>query len=136
MKVVLSTDNKVHSWLIRTFTWSKWSHGGIVINDKVYEATAKNGVVETPLDEYKKRYTVNKFVDIPHQGDYQQRAISQLGKDYDWGAIFKFVLRGDWSELSKWFCFEYIAYCSGILNPKYLDRVTATHLLMISNHKV
>lgn len=134
MKVILSTNDNIHSWAIRLFTWSKWSHAGVIVNNKVIEATAKHGVVETSLHDFKMRYKRYKIIDVPHQGDYQTRLYKQLGKKYDWGAIFRFVLRGDWHKPDKWFCYELAAYGSGILNPNYIDRVTATHLLMISNH--
>lgn len=132
MKVILATDNRVTSLAIKTFTFSKWHHAGVILGDKVIEARAWEGVVESSLEEFKNRYPKTLIIDIPHKGDYQQKLYSQLGKPYDWGAIFKFVFRGDWSEESKWFCFELVAYASGVYNPNYLDRVTANHLLMLS----
>ena len=132
MKVILGSNNNIGSYAIKLFTWSNWSHAGVIVNNKVIEARGSTGVVESSLEDFKKNYPTNKIIDIPHEGDYQARLHKQVGKDYDWGAIFKFVLRGDWSETSKWFCFELVAYASGVLNPKYLDRVTATHLLMVS----
>lgn len=132
MKVILSTDNKPLSILIKAFTFSKWHHGGVILGDSVIEARAKEGVIETPLEEFKKRYPKHRIIEIPHQGDYQQRLHKQLGKSYDWGAIFKFVFRGDWSKTDKWFCFELIAHAAGTYNQKYLDRVTAVHLLMMT----
>lgn len=132
MKVILATDNKIHSLAIRIFTWSDYHHGGVVVGDEVIEARADKGVIKTPLESFKRRYKGNYIIfDIPHRGDYQRRLHSQLGKPYDWGAIFKFVLRGDWSKEDKWFCFELIAYASGVLSKDFLDRVTANHLLMI-----
>lgn len=133
MKGILATDNQIASIGIKAFTWSKWHHGGIIVGDYVIEARASQGVIKTPLEAFKRRYNNNYIIiDIPHKGDYQERLYKQLGKKYDWGAIFKFVFRGDWSKEDKWFCFELMAYASGILNPNYLDRVTANHLLMIS----
>lgn len=132
MKVILATDNRLTSLAIKAFTFSKWHHCGVILGDKVIEARATEGVIETPLEEFKNRYSRCKIIDIPHKGDYQQRLYQQLGKPYDWGAIFKFVFRGDWSNTDKWFCYELAAYAAGTYNSDYIDRVTATHLLMMS----
>lgn len=133
MKVILGTNNNIHSWGIRFWTWDKFSHAGVIVNgDKVVEATAKHGVIESSLEEFKDRYTKWKIIEIPHEGDYQTRLYSQIGKEYDWGAIWRFVFRGDWDKPDKWFCYELVAYASGILNSKYINRVTSIHLLMIS----
>ena len=135
MKIILGRSNKIGSLAIRLHNFSKWSHCGVIINNKVIEATASGGVVESSLDNFKERYPKNLIIEVPHKGDYQKRLYDQVGKSYDWGAIFKFMFRGDWSDTDKWFCYELAAYASGVLNSKYLDRVTATHLLMISEEE-
>lgn len=136
MRVVLSRSPTLPSYAIRLHNWSHWHHGGVVVNDDVYEARAKEGVIKTPLKEYLARYSTNKFIEIPHKGDYQERLRNQLGKGYDWGAIFQFIFRQDWDNEDKWFCFELIAYASGIFNKHYIDRVTANHLLMVAREDV
>lgn len=135
MQVVLGSNNKIGSLAIKLHTWSKWSHCGVVVNNKVIEAVSGDGVKESSLEDFKERYPNNKIINIPHKGDYQTKLHKQIGKSYDWGAIFRFVLRGDWDETDKWFCFELAAYASGIFNPKYLNRVTAVHLLMVSEEE-
>ncbi len=132
MKIILAYDKKITSRAIQLYTWSRWHHGGVILGDKVIEARAKEGVVISSLEEFKGRYEDYIILEIPHVGDYQQRLYNQVGKPYDWGAIFQFVARGDWSNEDKWFCFELIAYASGVFNSEYIDRVTATHLLMVS----
>lgn len=132
MRVILATDNSIPSIAIRTFTWADWHHGGVIINNEVVEATAKKGVVKTPLKEFISRYNKYVIVEIPHIGDYQKRALDQLGKKYDWGGIFHFVFRRDWSKEDKWFCFELIAFASGVYNVELLNKVTANHILMIA----
>lgn len=136
MKIIFGTDNQIGSLAIRLKTWSNWSHVGVVLNDDVVEATASHGVVKSTLEDFKSRYPKHKIVNIHHKGDYQQRVLSQVGKPYDWGAIFKFMFRGDWDDTDKWFCFELAAYASGIYNSEYLDRVTAPHLLMLSEEEL
>lgn len=134
MQIILGRSNKIGSLAIRLHNWSNWSHCGVIVNNEVIEATASKGVIASTLEDFKERYPTHKLIEVPHRGDYQRRLKEQLGKSYDWGAIFKFVFRGDWSDTDKWFCYELAAYASGILNDKYLDRVTATHLLMISEN--
>ncbi len=132
MRIILGKNNKIGSLAIRLHNWSNWSHCGVIVNNEVIEATASHGVVTTSIDDFKQRYPTHKIIEIPHKGDFQRRLKEQLGKSYDWGAIFRFVFRGDWDDTDKWFCFELAAYAAGTYNKKYLDRVTATHLLMMS----
>ncbi len=44
IQVIFGRNNLPFSWLIRIVTWSRWSHCGIVINDKVFEARVFKGV--------------------------------------------------------------------------------------------
>lgn len=132
MQVILGSNNKLGSLAIRLHNWSEWSHCGVIVNNEVIEATTSQGVVSSSLADFKQRYPNNKIIEIPHKGDFQKRLKDQIGKSYDWGAIFRFVFRGDWDDTDKWFCFELAAYAAGTYNSNYLDRVTATHLLMMS----
>ena len=133
MIIILGRSKSLGSLAIRLFTWSRWSHCGIVFDNVVYESSADlGGVVVGSLDYFKKRYPKHLIIEIPSAPGQEQRAISQLSKKYDWGGIFKFVFRGNWSESDKWTCSEYAAYVSGIFNPKYNDRITPQHLLMIA----
>ena len=133
MKIILATNNYIHSVAIRVFTWSEWSHAGIIMDDgSIIESTAKCGVCRVSMQEFKNRYTKTIIVEIPNTNGWANRAESQIGKKYDWGAILRFVFRGDWADDSRWFCFELVAYVSGMYNPKMLDKVTANQLLMVS----
>lgn len=132
MRVIFGRKKALTSFAIRLFTWSDWSHCGVVINGTVYEATATKGVIQSSVQAFKARYKDNLETEIPHSGDYQQKLRDELGKKYDWGGIFKIVFRGDWSSRDKWFCSEYVAYASGIFNPKYTDRVTPQQIIKVS----
>jgi uncharacterized protein YycO len=35
-------------------------------------------------------------------------ALTQIGKPYDWTAIYGMAFRRDWHEDSKWFCSEFV----------------------------
>lgn len=132
MQIILGKNNKIGSFAIRLHTWSKWSHCGVIVNNEVIEATMKGGVVKSTLSSFKERYPSHTIIEIPHKGDYQKRLMEQLGKPYDWGAIFSFIFRGNWDNDEKWFCFELAAYASGMYNSNYINRVTAPDLLMLS----
>ena len=64
IKVIFGKNHLPFSWLIRIFTWSRWSHCGIVVGDMVFEATATKGVVVTPLTNFIERYNNHAFADV------------------------------------------------------------------------
>ncbi|MEW6647176.1 MAG: hypothetical protein AB1450_08265 [Pseudomonadota bacterium] len=39
-----------------------------------------------------------------------QRALSQLGKPYDWPGVLGYAARRDWQEDDSWFCSELVAW--------------------------
>jgi uncharacterized protein YycO len=60
------------------------------------------------------------------EADYNRiinRALSQIGKPYDCGAIINLVRQRNWREEGKWFCSEFAAWAFEmenfpLLNPK------------------
>lgn len=133
MKVILSKSNTVSSWAIRAFTWSSWSHCGILDGEYVIESTAKDGVVRTHFDDFIAKYSSHKIITVPHKDGYKERLVEHLGKGYDWGAIYGLVLRSDWSNYNKWFCSELVAYVSGVFRKDATKRVTPQHIYMIGS---
>jgi len=135
MKLIMGRSNKLGSYAIRLFTWSRWSHCGVIMEDTktVIESSAsEGGVVESSLSYFKKRYPDHIIIEIPSYNGWESRLRSQLGSKYDWGAIFRIVLRGDWSAPNRWICSELIAWASGVFNSKYVDRVTPQDLMNIA----
>ena len=132
MIVAFSRDYSISSFAIRLFTWSRWHHCGVVTKDgqHVIEASALKGVIKTPIEEFKKRYRVVKFAELP--GDGEEFSISQIGKKYDWLAIISIVLRLGLNRDDKWFCSELVATASGMFRGGRSSRVTPEHLWMIS----
>lgn len=132
MKVIYGRNHTPLSFLIRLFTWSRWSHCGVVMGDKVIESTATGGVIESTLDDFKHRYKSHEICNMVNYRGWQQRAKNQLGKDYDWLAIFSLVLRGKWSKPNKWFCSELVAYSSGIFRKERITRITPEDCYKVS----
>lgn len=126
MKVIFGRNNLPFSWLIRAFTWSRWSHCGILDGDKVIEATALHGVVVTPLHEFIARYNRYSIADMLVSDDSEaiNRALSQVGKRYDFSAIFGILLRSGWNSDSAWFCSELVAHAADTYRADRISRIT------------
>ncbi len=110
MKVLFCRKPALGSWLIRAFTWSPWSHLVIVEDhEHVIDSTlAHGGVRRRRLIDIVNEYPVIEEIEVPLIDE--QAALdfvrAQLGKPYDWTAIFGFLLRRDWAEPDAWFCNE------------------------------
>ena len=136
--VLFSTTSNPFSWLIRLITWSRWSHVSIVDGDDVIEAHALYGVIRRPcceVIETAKRCEFVRFKCDNPQGVIEA-ARSQVGKEYDWTALFGILLRRNWQEDDSWFCSELVAWCftqadCGIFRADRLARVTPEHLWML-----
>ncbi|MBB2485395.1 hypothetical protein H5407_09165 [Mitsuaria sp. WAJ17] len=110
MKVIFCRKRTLGSWLIRAWSWSPWSHLVIVEDSEhVIDSTfAHGGVRRRRLIDIVEEYSVIEEIEIPLVDE--QAALdfvrAQLGKPYDWTAIFGFLLRRDWAEPDAWFCNE------------------------------
>jgi len=126
MKLIFGRNNKPFSWLIRVFTWSRWSHVGIVDGDQVIEATAAHGVVVTPLADFIARYNDHSFADLLVESERLslERAYLQLGRKYDFSAIFGILFRTGWDQSDSWFCSELVAYCADTYRADRIGRIT------------
>ena len=95
---------------IRWFTRGTWSHAALLTREgSIVEAWQGKGVRERFLYDWR---GIDKF-DVPGATDEQwDRAIafalSQIGADYDYGAIFKFLSRRQERPDGKWFCSELV----------------------------
>lgn len=138
VRLMFSTTNLPFSWLIRTATWSTWSHVALVDGDSVIEAAAGYGVRELPLSEATARNSHYEMVDLPARNPEAiiAAARSQLGKPYDWTAIWALGLRRDWQENDAWFCSELVAWAAAAAGEDWfrcsaLRRVVPQHLWML-----
>ncbi len=126
MKLIFGRNNLPFSWLIRIFTWSRWSHVGIVVGDKVIEATALHGVVMTPIADFIKRYNDHSYATMltENDGDAEFRALLEVGKKYDFSAIFGILFRSGWNQDNAWFCSELVAHAAGTYRKDRVSRIT------------
>lgn len=110
MKIIYCSKPSLVSWLIRIFTWSRFSHTAIVEDDVyIIDSTMTHGGVQRRrLAEIIEEYPTLVIVDVAVEDETKalEFARSQLGKPYDWTAIVGFIMRRDWADESDWFCSE------------------------------
>lgn len=113
MRIIFATRRKyIPAMLLRIFTLSKFSHTAVLLDDNtVIEAAAFKGVVRGSFENFTKIYDRVIIQDLPLPNE--EAAISflleQIGKPYDWTAIFGIVFRnGKWTDLDSWFCSELV----------------------------
>lgn len=114
MKVIFARRKTVGSALIRWFTWSQWSHVGVVIdNDFIIDTTLKHGGVRVHagrkwIDEYPDHQVID--VAVPDERAAIAFLRRQLFKPYDWTGLVGIALRSRrWAEADRWFCSELVA---------------------------
>lgn len=129
-------SRRVHpgSYFIRVFdkgySICPFSHVGIIseCGNFVYEAIYGDGVVKTPLQEFKRRasyWETGIFPCLNRKRSYEL-VQQQLGKRYDVSAIFAMAvpLAGrDWENPDKWFCAELLAYVSQIFERRHIANI-------------
>lgn len=129
VSVIYGRNNLPFSWLIRAFTWSRWSHCGLITEDgkSVIESVCGKGVVVTPLREFKRRYSKWQIAYVPVQSKRTTYALAraEIGKPYDIKAVFAIALRRDWECPDSWFCSELLAHCfRGLYRRDSVSRIT------------
>lgn len=138
MRIALCRSSKIGSWIIRTLTWSSFSHSVILDGGEVIEAVWPKVRVST-LAELRSTHDEVEIVDWPNiDGDpIIAAARSQVGKPYDWKALVGFLFHRDWREDDSWDCAELIAWScesggSPLFRPGTLNRVTPQDLWMLN----
>ena len=111
MRIIYCTSNGFISALIRFFTFSKWSHVAIEYNGVVIDSTSVGGVAESSLKRF---MATHKSIHMEELTGVDEEAVwrflkSQVGKKYDFRAIFAFPFRESWDEDDQWFCTEILA---------------------------
>lgn len=116
VKIIFGRSNKIGSKIICLWTSSRWSHCGLVAGDWVYESVAGEGVVKTPLSEFKARYNQEWEICEHDCADVDlcfTRAKSLLGSRYDYSGVFGIVIRKNLNKLNFYHCSEMLSYCLG-----------------------
>lgn len=116
MKVIFSASTTIPGFLIRLGTKSNWCHVDMLFADgTLIGSRGQTGVEKTTLEKRLARpdishYRVDEII-LPDEDSARTFAEVQVGKPYDYTAIFAFLMpwRSNWQEDSKWFCSELVA---------------------------
>lgn len=128
MQVIFCSNNKPFALLIRLVTWSKWHHAGVIDGDEVIHARAFKGVVVEKLEDVKKRYPNHKIRELL---GVSESARSEVGKKYDWSAIFGHPFNR-WDDPKRWYCFELVAKCSPLFDSEHYQSIDGNDLYELS----
>jgi uncharacterized protein YycO len=129
MRAVYVRRSNIGSVLLRFFTWSSWSHCGVVTPEgTVIEAAAFHGVVERPASEFMADGVAQfAFKEIPVADDAAAIAWAraQIGKPYDWNGVIGLALRRDsWQDEDAWFCSELVeGACAAGGRRRFVEQV-------------
>lgn len=125
MKVIFGSRKKIGSLLLRFFTFSRWSHVGIVYGDSVVEASILR-VRTIPLCEFKLEYPEWEMGDLPCADEAKARdyAYSRVGNLYDFGGLLAFPFRlRNWQASSRDFCSELPVCAAQVGGTEYVRDV-------------
>lgn len=136
MKILLSTTTSPLSAIIRTFTWSDYSHVDLVFeDDTIIAAVPFNGVMKDTLENRLKEASHYALYDIPNIDEAKAREIaeSQIGKAYDWRGVIGVGFHRDWQRKDFWFCSEFATWVTiqagnPILSADYFRRIVPGHV--------
>lgn len=121
--------------IVRIGTWSDFAHVGFKLDDgSVLDATPEFGVsvrmaTDTDDTEYWKILAPKAHIE-----GMVAWGLTQVGKPYDWSAIYGFAVHRDWHNDAHWFCSEYVQGCSDAVHWPFvrdadlLDRITPRDL--------
>jgi uncharacterized protein YycO len=136
MRLIFARSHHPISLAIRAWTRSRFSHVAAIMpcGTMVVEAIGGDGVVLTPMSEFKSRYTYTEeaVLHCENEGAAYSFMLSQLGKPYDWLAIWAYVIPRRWDDPHKWICSELIAVASGRFKPSHTASVTPRLIWMVS----
>lgn len=128
IQIFFSDSDRVGSKLIRSVTWSEYSHVGFIdpYRDTVIDSRlSAGGVTEYPAAHLYRDYPRVKVVtleDVSFQA--VQFARTQIGKGYDWTALFGLWLHRDWQAEDRWFCSELVAWACAQAGRPLLNKRT------------
>jgi hypothetical protein len=111
-QLLFTSESGPVSSVIKTLTWSDFSHVDLVFGDVLIGAVPFRGVVEDTLFERIAAATQIAVYDIPGLDDEVALSFakSQLGKPYDWAGAIGVGLHRDWQDPERWFCSEFVEW--------------------------
>jgi hypothetical protein len=140
IRVLFSRRALPVSLLIRTVTWSAWSHVEILDGDDLIGADMMNGVTVTKLAHRLDISSRAAIVEFPcaDPAAVIAAARGELGRGYDYlGLLGILGHQRDWQARESWFCSELVAWAfsaggSPLFRGELVSRVTPQHLWMLS----
>jgi hypothetical protein len=140
IRVLFSRRAQPVSLLIRTFTWSAWSHVEILDGEELIGADMLNGVCVTKLAHRLEIASHAAIVEFPCEDPAAviAAARSEIGRGYDFLGLLGLVThRRNWQSKDNWFCSELVAWAfaaggSPLFRADLVNRVTPQHLWMIA----
>lgn len=133
--LIFARGHSVGSYAIRLRYQSRWSHVAIIIGDVVHEAIYPDGVVKTPLQDFKDRYGDGNWEIATAYAapGWQMRANSLLGLPYDfWGAVGIGIGTRKLDNPFALWCSHHTGIILGTLRPERLNRLAPEHLWMVT----
>lgn len=115
MRLIYVTSDSVTSRIIRGIDGGPASHVGVespLRPGDVFDSTfLHRGVRITPRDEWLRmdgRCLVREIdVALPNEAAALSWAVDQVGKPYDWTALFGMAILRDMEDPLRWYCSEY-----------------------------
>lgn len=121
---------------VRWFTWSDYAHVGFLLPENtILDATPQYGVSLRPWHRATDDDSATCYCAISAPKAQIDAAIywaaSQVGKPYDWTAIYGFLAHRDWHRDTSWFCSEFVIQATLIggcpllsYQKRQVDRIT------------
>lgn len=138
VQLLFSRSNTLASRAIQLATWSDWSHVSLLDGDHAIEAVMGHGVRRIPTATAIQCTSRGALLAFPARDPARiiKTVTSQIGKPYDYSAVFGLGLRRDWQEDDAWFCSELVAWAfqqagEPLFRAECLRRVTPQHLYML-----
>ena len=110
----LINEAKLHSALIRWFSWSDWNHVDFALPDGTFlGARIEGGVQIRPANYTSPRRSL--YLGVSLGAELEARILwlarQQIGKPYNLLGILGFPLRRDFGDGKSFFCSQLVAWC-------------------------
>lgn len=113
-------------YAIRALTASRWSHVACRIDGWVYESRAATGVQRVSIVAAIQDSQEVAIARVDCNERLARKFLeAQLGRPYDWSAVWSWFGSRDWQENDCWFCSELVAAACAAGNRRVVYAETA-----------
>jgi hypothetical protein len=102
---------------VRFWTWSRYSHGELLIDGVAYSSSPRDGGVRPKQINFNTGRWDLYLIPEADVAAALRWFQEHDGEDYDWLGVIRFVLPFIPHRSKKWFCFEAIAASLGLPKP-------------------